>query len=175
MKKLLKIIVCMLGLLFVVICCESPVESDSSDTCYYYDKYGIHSYPCSRSNYGGGGYNGGGTNNSGPVRILIHLPDTAKGCAYGIFFITDTMTNECDYIVRGVCGEKVSFAVYTYNVPKSASYMAVFVSKTQQPPINFEPVAGDYLGWYGGVGTYAGVNSAYQYPNIYSVFLSEVQ
>jgi hypothetical protein len=174
MKKLLKIILCTLGLLFVVICCESPVESDSSDTCYYYDEYGIHSYPCSGSNYGGGGYNGGGPKIDSSVIIVIQLPDTAKNYRYGFFFMTDTTTYECNYVIEGKCDDRRRFYVYSTSIPEGEFYLAVLVSKTQIHPIKFTPESGDYLGWYGGEGIYPGIKCSFEYPNAYLIYTMEV-
>ena len=177
MKKLLKIIICTLGLLFVVICCESPVNSDGSSSgglCSYIGQDGlIHHYVCG-SNYGGGAYSGGETKKDSNVVIVIQLPDTAKNWRYGLFFITDTTTYECNYVIEGKCDDRRRFYVYSFNIPKGEFYLAVLVSETQTHPIKFTPESGDYLGWYGGEGIRPGIKCSFVYPNAYLIYTIEV-
>ena len=174
MKQSLKIIVCTLGILFVVTCCESPISSGSDGLCSYMGEDGqIHHYVCG-SNYGGGGYSGGGINIDSTVVIVIQLPDTAKNWRYGLFFITDTTTFECSNIIEGKCDDRRRFYVYSSSIPEGEFYLAVLVSETQTPPIKFTPHSGDYLGWYGGEGIYPGIKSSFEYPNAYLIYVLEV-
>jgi hypothetical protein len=175
MKQELGIIACVLGLLFIVNSCESPVDSSSDDLCYYIGEYGeIHRYPCGGSNYGGGGYSGGGTNIDSNVVIVIQLPDTAKNWCYGLFFITDTTTYECKYLIEGKCNDRRRFYVYSSSIPEGEFYLAVLVSSTQTPPIKFTPQLGNYLGWYGGEGIYPAIKSSFEYPNAYLIYVWQI-
>ncbi len=170
MKPKLKIIVCLLATVFVITCCDTPVGSESDGLCYYIGEDGqIHRYVCNNSSNGGGG-----TYNSGPIRVAVHLPDTAKNCFYGVFFITDITTYNCIHVVRGKCDERTYFFVYSSPVD-SICYLAVLVSKTQKSPIKFTPAKGDFLGWYGGQGIYPGEKCYYAYPDIPQVYLEEVK
>lgn len=173
MKNIIKKIALSIGMLLIVTSCESPIDSGSDGLCYFIGEYGLQRRSCD-SNYGGGGYSGGETKKDSNVVIVIQIPDTVKNQRYGLFFITDTTTYECNYVIEGKCDDRTRFYVYSSSIPEGEFYLAVLISKTQSPPIKFTPESGDYLGWYGGEGIYPGIKCSFEYPNAYLIYVMEV-